>query len=272
MFDIGFLKFTRTILILNSYTFSRAYYILKSWDPLDASQFIINNIFTGNGESMNTSRQLQLFECLIKLANNDMNPSFLEFVEESKYIALKCVHHLKPFGYMLSIEKFQSYDKIKILKQIWSSHASNSKALNVITYICLGYDIYEPKIWNNVLKQMVALHMADELNTIINKISIKPEIVHSDGIVTAFNYLIRMPFKNMGKTRSDEQDEALSKALFILQSCPVKHKLNFVDLVETCIALKQIHFGAVILALSNDELQSRIKKVNTSCGFLFDFR
>lgn len=210
---------------------------------------------------MNTSRQLQLFECLIKLANKDMDPSFLEFVEESKYIALKCVHHLKPFGYMLTIEKFQSYDKIKILKQIWSSHATNPKALSVITYICLGYDIFEPKIWDNVLKQMVALHMADELNAIINKISIKPEIVHSDGIVSTYNYLIRLPFKNMSKMRSDGQDEALSKALFILQSCPVKHKLNLLDLVETCIALKQIHFGAVIMSLSNDELKPRIRKV-----------
>lgn len=216
--------------------------------------------------SMNTSRQLQLFECLIKLANKDMEPTFLDFVEESKYIALKCVHHLKPFGYMLSIEKFQSYDKIKILKQIWSSHASNPKALSVITYICLGYDIYEPKIWNNLLRQMVTLHMADELNSIINKISIKPEIVHSDGIVAAFNYLIRLPFKNMGKMRTDEQDEVLCKALFILQSCPVKHKLNFVDLIETCIAMRQFHFAAIILALSRDELKPQIKKVRNKQG------
>lgn len=198
-----------------------------------------------------------------------MNPSFLEFVEESKYIALKCVHYLKPFGFMLSLEKFQSYDKIKILKQIWSSNASNPKALNVITYICMGYDIYEPKIWNNLLKQMVSLHMAEELNTIINKISIKPEIIHSDGIVAAFNYLIRLPFKNLSKLRSDEQDEAISKALFVLQSCPVKHKLNFIDLVETCIAMKQIHFGAILMALSNDELKPQICKVR-SIGVTLD--
>lgn len=211
--------------------------------------------------SMNTGRQLQLFECLMKLSDQETDETFLAFVEETKYIALKCVHHLKPFGYMLSIEKFQSYDKIKILKQIWASHASNPKALNVITYICMGYDIYEPIIWNNVLRQMVALHMADELDAIINKISIKPEIIHSEGIVAAYNYLIRLPFKSMSKARTDEQDEALSKALFVLQSCPVKHKFNFIDLIETCIALKQYHFGAVLLALSTDELKPQIKKV-----------
>lgn len=190
-----------------------------------------------------------------------MNQSFLDFVEKSKYIALKCAHHLKPFGYTMSIDKFQAYDKIKILKQLWSTNASNPKALNVIIYICLGYNIYEPKIWSNVLRQMVALHMADDLSAIINKVSIIPEIVHSDGIVTAFNYLIRLPFKSIGKTRCDEQDELISKSLFILQSCPVKHKLNLVDLIETCIASKQIHFGAVLLALSTEELKPQIRKV-----------
>lgn len=209
----------------------------------------------------NTGRQLQVLECLIKLSNKDMDPSFMSFVEQNKHIDLKCVHHLKPFGYTMSTEKFRSYDKIKILKQIWSSHASNPKALNVITYICLGYNIFEPKIWSNVLKQMVMLHMADDLNAIINKISTIPEIVHSDGIVHAYNYLIRMPFKSMSKMRTDQQDETLSKAVFMLQSCPVKHKFNFVDLVETCIALRQIHLGAILAALSKDELKPQILKV-----------
>lgn len=190
-----------------------------------------------------------------------MDPSFMAFVEQSKYIDLKCVHHLKPFGYTMSTEKFRCYDKIKILKQIWSSHASNPKALSVITYVCLGYNIYEPKIWSNVLKQMVTLHMADELSAIIDKISTIPEIVHSDGIVHAYNYLIRMPFKSMSRMRTEQQDETLSKAVFMLQSCPVKHKFNFVDLVETCIALKQIHLGAVLLALSKDEFKPHILKV-----------
>lgn len=185
----------------------------------------------------------------------------MAFVEQSKYIDLKCVHHLKPFGYTMSTEKFRCYDKIKILKQIWSSHASNPKALSVITYVCLGYNIYEPKIWSNVLKQMVTLHMADELSAIIDKISTIPEIVHSDGIVHAYNYLIRMPFKSMNRMRTEQQDETLSKAVFMLQSCPVKHKFNFVDLVETCIALKQIHLGAVLLALSKDEFKPHILKV-----------
>lgn len=207
----------------------------------------------------------------MKLSIKEMDPSFMAFVDKSKYIDLKCVHHLKPFGYTMSTEKFRCYDKIKILKQIWSSHASNPKALNVITYICLGYDIHEPKIWSNVLKQMVTLHMADDLSAIIDKVSTIPEIVHSDGIVHAYNYLIRMPFKSMSKMRTDQQDETLSKGVFMLQSCPVKHKFNFVDLVETCVVLKQIHLAATLLALSRDELKPQILKVHLTLFTLYPF-
>lgn len=51
------------------------------------------------------------------------------------------------------------YDKLTILKKVWSSHAKIPKALEVITYICIGYDFYVPQIWNGVLKQMVGLNM-----------------------------------------------------------------------------------------------------------------
>lgn len=247
----------------------KGYYIMKSWDPKKASQFLLNHMFAEEN-STNTGRQLQLFECLIKLSNKDVEDSFMHYVDRSKYVALRCLHQLKPFGYTMSIDKFQCYDKIKILKQIWSSQATNPKALNVIICICLGYNIYESKIWSNLLKQMTALHMDDELNAIIDKVSVIPEIMYSDGIVTAFNYLTRLPFKNMGKMRSDEGDEMLSKALFQLQSCPVKDKLNFTDLIETCITLGQVHLGAILMALSKDELKPHIKMVRFGKHRIFE--
>lgn len=213
---------------------------------------------------MNTGRQLQLYECLIKLANENIDQNFISFVEKSKYIALKCIHFLKPFGFKLSIEKFQNYDKLKILKQVWSSYATNPKALNVITYICMGYDIYEPIIWNNVLRQMVALHMGDELNAIIDKISVQPSLVHADGLVIAFEYLIRLPFQNVIQTHSDEQDVKICKALFMLQSCPVKHKMNLINLAETCISLKQFHAAGLMIALVEEESRSKVFQVISS--------
>lgn len=58
-----------------------------------------------------------------------------------------------------TIDKFKAVDKVSILKKIWTSHNSNPIALEAMCYICLGYDIHLPQIWNGVLKQMVALNM-----------------------------------------------------------------------------------------------------------------
>lgn len=211
---------------------------------------------------MNTGRQLQLYDCLIKLANENTDESFLSFVDKSKYIALKCIHYLKPFGFKLSIEKFQNYDKLKILKQVWSSHATNPKALNVMTYICMGYDLYESIIWNGVLRQMVALHMHDELKEIIDKISIQSTLVHSDGLLAAYEYLIRLPFQNVTKIRSNDQDRFMCESLFMLQSCPVKHKMNLMDLAKTCVSLKQPHVAGLLIALVEEEFREDIFNVS----------
>lgn len=171
---------------------------------------------------------------------------------------------MKPFGFNLSIEKFQSYDKIKILKQIWATYAKNAKALKAMTYICIGYDIYEPKIWNGVLRQMVTMHMEADLKAVIDKISINAKLFNSDGLTCAYDYLIRLPFKNIIKLRSVEQDEIMCKALFMLQSCPVKHKLNLIDLTETCIGLEQPHIASIFIALIDAGKEHRIYQVRAN--------
>lgn len=208
--------------------------------------------------SVNTGRQLQVFDCLIKLVNADTATAFVDLVSTSQYIALKCVHSLHPFGFKFSVSKFQSYDKMRILKQLWTTNANNPKALNVITSICVGYEIYEPVIWNNLLKQMVNLHMTKELRTIIDTISAKHSLVHLDGLVVAWEYLIRMPFKNISKIRTDVQDANMCKSLFLLQSCPVKSRMNLIELAELCVRFRQLHIAAVLIAFVSNEHRSKV--------------
>lgn len=199
----------------------------------------------------------------MKLLTEDTVSDYLDFVDQThyNYTALKCVHYLKQFGFKLSPDKFEAYDKLKILKQIWASNANDPNALKVISYICVGYNIYEPKIWNNVLKQMVNLHMADDLSAIIETISFKESLMLLDGMVVAYDYLIRLPFKCITKTRSEEQDEAMCKALFMLQSCQVKHKIDIFDLASTCVSLGQNHIAGVLIALAENGDKDKIFQV-----------
>lgn len=192
------------------------------------------------------------------MVNEDTETSFVDLVSTTQYIALKCVHSLHPFGFKFSVTKFQNYDKMRILKQLWSTNANNPKALDVITSICVGYEIYEPVIWNNLLKQMVNLHMTKELRTIIDTISAKHSLVHLDGLVVAWEYLIRMPFKNINKVRSDEQDANMCRSLFLLQSCPVKSRMNLIELAELCVRFRQSHVAAILIAFVGNEHRSKI--------------
>lgn len=168
---------------------------------------------------------------------------------------------MKLFGFKFSIKKFQEYDKLRILKQIWANHVTNPKALDLISYICIGYEIYEPIIWNNLLKQMVNLHMNKELLALVDCISSKHSLIHLNGLAVAWDYLIRAPFKNINKTRSYEQDVEMSKALFMLQSCPVKSKVNLVEMAEMCIRLQQIHIAAIFIVFGSSEQKRQIYQV-----------
>lgn len=69
------------------------------------------------------------------------------------------MYNLKQIGFNVAIDKFESYDKVEILEKVWRSQSSNPKGLEVMSYICIGYHIYLPIIWNGVLKQMVSLKM-----------------------------------------------------------------------------------------------------------------
>lgn len=101
---------------------------------------------------------MQVFECLIKLID-ETDVKYSEFVRQSQFIALKCVHNLKQLGFNVPVEKFENYEKVAILKKIWQAHSNTPKGLEAMAYICIGYNIYLPMIWNGILKQMVALHM-----------------------------------------------------------------------------------------------------------------
>lgn len=97
----------------------------------------------------------------------DIGDTFKELITQEHYIVLKCVHYLKQLGYKFTVAKFMTYDKVTILKKVWTSHAKVPMAMEVIAMICCGYDIYIPQIWNGVLKQMVTMNMVSLIDFIL---------------------------------------------------------------------------------------------------------
>lgn len=133
----------------------RAHYILSSWKSDDAMDFLAGELSSNSG---NAENQLQLYECFAKLIDNS-SESYMDLINPNNYLLIKCCYYLKSLGLNLTQEKFVNTDKVEILKKIWTSHYNNSKGLEVMSFICLGFDVHLPQIWNGILKQMIALKM-----------------------------------------------------------------------------------------------------------------
>lgn len=157
-----------------------------------------------------------MYECYFKLYDGS-STSFDNMFSQKQYITIKCVHELKKLGYNSSIEKFAESNKIDILKTLWQRKSHNPNTLQILANICLGFDIYLPKIWNGILKRMVMLNMVKDLNALVDLLSCKPQLLHTEGLIMAWDCVLMEPFKNANQTRSFEQEEQLHKTLFRLQ-------------------------------------------------------
>lgn len=103
------------------------------------------------------AKKLLAFECYMKLSNEEN-----ELFPCNQFIQIKCAYYLKQLGFKYSDQAFNNLskdEKIEMLKKIWKKNAFDPKALEVIILISVGYDIYHPKLWSSVLKQMVTLKM-----------------------------------------------------------------------------------------------------------------
>lgn len=156
-----------------------------------------------------------MYECYFKLY--DGSKSFDNMLSQKQYITIKCVHELKKLGYNSSLDKFANSNKIDILKTIWQRNTHNANTLQILANICLGFDIYLPKVWNGILKRMVMVGMVKELNALVDLLSCKAQLLHTEGLILAWDCVLIHPFKNANQTKSLEQEELLHKTLFRLQ-------------------------------------------------------
>lgn len=134
--------------------------------------------------------------------------------------------------------------------------------MEVIANICIGFNIFYQKVWNGVLRQMVSFNMTKELNSLVELLSAKPELLHSDGLVKAWECVLKLPFKKANHARTFDQEEILTKALFRIQSCPLAKKLDLLEIAEDCIRLERPHMAVALVSFTEaDEQKSKIRKM-----------
>lgn len=134
---------------------SRAYYVLSSWENESSLDFLAGEI---NSQFSDAENQIQLYECFAKIISDD-NSNYLDIVRPETYLVIRVCYYLKKMGLNFKPEVFRDFDKVELLKKIWSAHYNNPKGLEIMALICITYNVHLPQIWNGILKQMIAHKM-----------------------------------------------------------------------------------------------------------------
>lgn len=81
------------------------------------------------------------------------------------------------------------------------------------------------------------------------------------GLKSAWECVIREPFKNAARTKTYEEDEKLAKAFVLLQKCPISTYLSLMSFAEECLRLNRPAMAAVFLAYVKGPEKDSIRKL-----------
>uniref|UniRef100_A0A182R1W0 Uncharacterized protein n=1 Tax=Anopheles funestus TaxID=62324 RepID=A0A182R1W0_ANOFN len=246
---------------------ARAYYILSSWQRSKSVEFLVaelNSSLDASQGASDVSKQLQIYQCFSKLVDDNCT-TYREFFTQRRYVALKCVHLLKALGmHTISVVRFEETDKMALLKMLWQSHATNPKGLEVLSLICIGYDIYVPQIWNGILKQMARLGLVGNLRALIDIVTAHRQLFGLEGYRMAWELLIKEPFRSANREQSLAEDALLARSLVMVQKCPISFRLNLIEIADVCVNVNRANMAAVLLGFSDEEQREALKKLITT--------
>lgn len=82
--------------------------------------------------------------------------------------------------------------------------------------------------------------------------------MHIENLPLAWECVIKSHFKDVNKTRSFDQESTLSRALVLIQTCPVSSKLNLIEIANDCLLIGRPHMAAIIIGFANENDRAKI--------------
>lgn len=103
------------------------------------------------------------------------------------------------------------------------------------------------------------------MSILVEILSTQSKLLHLSNLKLAWECVINEQILHASKTRSYENDLAISKALLLLQKCPISTFLNLDNFIQQCLRLERPHMAAVFVAFVKEE--DREKYVKTLESF-----
>ncbi|KAG7212947.1 hypothetical protein KM043_002288 [Ampulex compressa] len=241
----------------------RACYVLEHGDIEQSANFLINIAFGNHEEGYSSDVQYRALHILQTMMDADKLEALTKrdlYVIRQDMKSLKYIGKLELLGLGYTMDSFKSCCKRELVNILWESQSYSSKALFVISEICIDFEIHEYALWNKILMQMTRLYMVNELKKILLQVRNIDSIINTNGYVAGWQAVILEPFKKLDTCPTLEQMENCTEILCLLHLCPIVHVLQLQDIVKLCFECAQAHLAIAILPYLNEGDRGHVLK------------
>ena len=136
-----------------------------------------------------------------------------------------------------SVVEFEKCSKEGLVRGIWRNHSNQVKALQLISDICLDFDLNDINLWNSVLHQMMKLGMREYLLHLLMCLSSKPHLWQIQCMRALWHYVLLDPLEEMAAPLTDDQMSSCLSSLSLLQRCPLLSDLDMTGFSKQLVRL-----------------------------------
>ncbi|XP_075219832.1 kinetochore component rough deal [Lycorma delicatula] len=218
----------------------RACYVLSTEDQETACNNLTGIAFCGDNNRWvdrepDYSARLRALQCLVRIATPEY---ILELTGRNETEIRELMQNLwftsrlEQYGLLWSIESFHAYDKETLVKQL-VENLSSEYIVKLTVGLCFVYNIYNPDVWNIIIRFMVDSKMEKLLKEILPELKVDWSKLDASVCVAAWNYLIT--------SMVSQVEGACAEASFTVKEClrlilkyPRPADLNLLSFLQYC--------------------------------------
>ncbi|XP_033828339.1 kinetochore-associated protein 1 [Periophthalmus magnuspinnatus] len=251
----------------------RVVYMLQSC-PMEKSLHLLTPVLSAetwplssSGPRLTFCHRTRALLCLVRLTDAQTLEMHTYIPRGQIQFYLKSyvfVSQLEALNIPYTLQSFLSSPKDGLVKGLWKNHSHEPRAVQLVTDLCLEYQIYDPQLWNSLLQKLLGFNLIGHLQKILDALVAVPSLWEISSFSRTWRSTILAPFVSASFPLTPEQQIILYRTFVLLLKCPFVLSLDLIGIANRFAQLQLSAFALGTLLL----IPYAQKKAQQIQGFL----